>query len=287
MKPALKSLSKALLCVGLGLTASAALTTASYADMTCSAGVCTGTDGSTNSGNLSSLTFDYSTAAGSSPITETFVASNVDFHNNIPQGNYGTVKIYSGVNNGSVMDAGLALVVINLDNNLAIDSNAGVGFFWPGTASAPTNPTSWVYNDLVPPTGKTVTWSNIAANSNNFDGFGRPTFQINCSSSIPGHPCTSYSNSDSVAFIINLNGGNIGDFGVFDVSARGPSPGFDACTGFLTTNTTANDTTQTGQNSTCGVAVPGPIAGAGLPGLVAACVGLFALARRRRQQVVA
>jgi hypothetical protein len=33
-------------------------------------------------------------------------------------------------------------------------------------------------------------------------------------------------------------------------------------------------------------AVPGPIAGAGLPGLLAACVGLWGLVRRRRQQIV-
>src|SRR5262249_27339282 len=57
--------------------------------------------------------------------------------------------------------------------------------------------------------------------------------------------------------------------GKFSISGRGTSRGSTVVVSF-----------------SAGVqAVPGPVVGAGLPGLLAACAGLVALARRRRQAV--
>jgi hypothetical protein len=58
-----------------------------------------------------------------------------------------------------------------------------------------------------------------------------------------------------------------------------PTPCTGACTGVVGVTNDLNPTPFS--------AVPGPIAGAGIPGLIAGCLGLFGLARRRRRRQLA
>ena len=77
---------------------------------------------------------------------------------------------------------------------------------------------------------------------------------------------------------VNNNGNGFGDWslGVIDLS------GF-AQTATVLFHAVWNNTSD-GAESFFIVGVPGPLAGAGLPGLMAACCGLVAFARRRRQK---
>jgi hypothetical protein len=74
---------------------------------------------------------------------------------------------------------------------------------------------------------------------------------------------------------------NIGVSQQSKFAATGPGP--YSLTALYTISASTNGTAL----STINVSVPGPIVGAGLPGLLAACFGLVALARLRRRNAVA
>ena len=102
------------------------------------------------------------------------------------------------------------------------------------------------------------------------DGFGSFLFGVKCSTTTTGNICspTGVSPNNEFTFTVTATAGQTlgtnsnGNFLGFDVATTG-------ATGFAASN----------------VRVPGPIVGAGLPGIVAACGGMLALARRRRQRV--
>jgi hypothetical protein len=101
------------------------------------------------------------------------------------------------------------------------------------------------------------------------DGFGTFLFGVDCSVSTPGGLCvpTGVSPNNDFTFTVQAPAGEtltanaLGNFIGLDVGL-----GVGGATGFAASS----------------VVVPGPMLGAGLPGLLAACGGLLALGRRRR-----
>ena len=126
-------------------------------------------------------------------------------------------------------------------------------------------------------TGAGLTNFNIAIDVNTTQAAGE-TLQL-FEVIINGAVAYNYVGPTVIGGIAN-NGNGFGDWTLSSVSLAGL-----ASTATVLFHAVWNNASDGGESFFL-VAVPGPLAGAGLPGLVMACGGLIALARRRRQLVV-
>jgi hypothetical protein len=189
----------------------------------------------------------------------------LDTAGTLPAGNYGTVTILSGVDCNPDCGANTLEIQVTLSgtNHFATTGigggiEASFAFDLDGTTS---------FNTLTSVTGLPATWSmlSLTAGSIHMDGGG--FFDYGALFSNGGN-----TDGSSLDFFISATGLGSTAFNVTGVAA-------DICT------VAPNASNNCGTGGLTGVVVPGPLVGAGLPGLIAACAGLVAFARRRRQKL--
>ena len=204
----------------------------------------------------------------------------------------------------------------NVENNL---TNLGAGY---GGFQGPANGSGWFFNGSVQSnlSSYQVIWYFLGSESGNTNTLasGLPNFtstELNqnnncssCGSSAGFQSQNSIATTTSSSLLIPLtlsdnptglvasNGGANGNsimYAYVTPTTINFKPGWaisDSPTDWFAFGWNDNGSTDADFDDFMGVAhvtaVPGPLAGAGLPGLIAACVGLVALARRRRNSAV-
>jgi hypothetical protein len=122
-------------------------------------------------------------------------------------------------------------------------------------------------------TGGTASSSVLSITAANVDGIG--SFNVRDDLNSSGTP----GNATADTVTLTINGSNL----ALAANDRGNIFGAHVC---LNGETNGGTCTTTFFSSPTTIGVPGPIVGAGFPGLVMACGGLVALGRRRRQKLV-
>jgi len=149
--------------------------------------------------------------------------------------------------------------------------------FVPGSTVLPVaNGTSGTFTTFV---GDAV---NFPTGTNDFNSLTAAALQPFLTVDTTGPSFTLTSETTS---LVPIGGGNssfdISGSGIFHLAGFSDTPG-----SFTLSTQSIGGVFQNTSFSASAMAVPGPIVGAGLPGLMAACGGLLALARRRRKVVV-